>query len=83
MNKAWNKNDTVNYGTKYYEQGQLPFNSQKDANPKEVEEWLKNDYFMGMHFDPMQLFVVVPALIQITVLGMMAVAMWMNNVVFS
>jgi len=83
MNKAWNKDAVVNDTAKSYKQGQLPFNTQKEANPEEVEEWLKNDYFMGMHFDPMQLFVVVPALIQVTVLGMMAVAMWMNNVVFN
>ncbi|MDA9842880.1 hypothetical protein N9C44_00235 [bacterium] len=43
----------------------------EEATPEEVDEWMSTDFFMAGKFDPMQMFVVIPAVIQITVFGIM------------
>jgi hypothetical protein len=55
----------------YPTQLEIPFQKNKDATPEEVDEWMSTDYFMEGKFDPMQMFVVIPAIIQITVFGIM------------
>jgi hypothetical protein len=51
-----------------------------EATPEQVEEWQNGgDYFMTGKFDPMKLFVVVPAVIQIVVFFMMLAVMGLNQ----
>jgi len=50
---------------------ELPLNNTRDATPEEVDEWMNTDFFMEGKFDPMQMFVVIPAITQITVFGIM------------
>jgi len=54
----------------------------KDATPEEQAEWFETDYFMKGDFDVMKMFVVVPAVIQIVVFGMMLVVMLFNSYLF-
>ena len=54
----------------------------KEATVEETREWLENDYFMAMKFDPLVLFVVIPAVIQIVVMAFMLVSMYMNGIFF-
>lgn len=54
----------------------------KDATNEEMNEWLENDYFMAMKFDPLVLFVLIPAVIQVVVLAFMLVSMYINGLFF-
>lgn len=49
-------------------------NKPRDATPEEIKEWMDKDYFISMKFDPLQLFVVIPTLIQVTVLAAMGIS---------
>ena len=65
---------------KYEHQLELLLNKYRDATPEEVHEWQNGgDFFMTGDFDVMKLFVVVPALIQITVFGMMLAVFKLNE----
>jgi hypothetical protein len=54
----------------------------KDATNEEMNEWLENDYFMAMKFDPLVLFVLIPAIIQVVVLAFMLISMYINGLFF-
>jgi|TARA_B100001094_G_scaffold188014_1_gene182248 hypothetical protein len=54
----------------------------RDATPQEQAEWFETDFFMKGDFDVMKLFVVIPAVIQIVVFGMMLVVMLFNSYLF-
>jgi hypothetical protein len=54
----------------------------QEATVEETREWLENDYFMAMKFDPLVLFVVIPAVIQIVVMAFMLVSMYVNGIFF-
>ena len=54
----------------------------RDATPDEQAEWFETDYFMKGDFDVMKLFVVIPAVIQIVVFGMMLAVMYLNTFLF-
>ena len=54
----------------------------RDATPEEQKEWMETDFFMAGKFDPMKMFVVIPALIQIIVFGSMLVSFALINVFF-
>ena len=54
----------------------------RDATPEEQAEWFETDYFMKGDFDVMKLFVVIPAVIQIVVFGMMLAVMYLNTFLF-
>ena len=54
----------------------------QEATAEETREWLENDYFMAMKFDPLVLFVVIPAVIQIVVMAFMLVSMYVNGIFF-
>lgn len=54
----------------------------RDATPEEQAEWFETDYFMKGDFSAMQLFVVIPALIQIIVFGFMLTVFWFNSIIF-
>jgi|TARA_R110001592_G_scaffold1063_11_gene6383 hypothetical protein len=54
-----------------------------EATPEEVDQWQNGgDYFMTGKFDPMKLFVVVPAVIQVVVFFMMLAVMGLNQLAF-
>ncbi len=54
----------------------------QEATAEETREWLENDYFIGMKFDPLVMFVVIPALIQIIVLATMLGSMALTGLFF-
>ena len=54
----------------------------RDATPEEQAEWFETDYFMKGDFSPMQLFVVIPAVIQVVVFSMMLAVFWFNSMIF-
>lgn len=65
------------------QQLELLLNKPRDATPEEVEQWQNGgDYFMTGNFDPMKMFVVVPAIIQALVFGMMLAVMLYNSLLF-
>jgi|TARA_R110001606_G_scaffold393738_1_gene563963 hypothetical protein len=53
-----------------------------EATPEQQQEWFEQDFFMKGDFDVMKLFVVVPAVIQIVVFGMMLAVMYLNTFLF-
>ena len=54
-----------------------------EATPEEVDQWQNGgDYFMTGEFDPIKMFVVVPAVIQIVVFFMMLAVMGLNELMF-
>ena len=54
-----------------------------EATPEEVDQWQNGgDYFMTGEFDPMKMFVIVPAVIQIVVFFMMLAVMGLNELMF-
>ena len=73
MKDAWGKPKQSVFDLTDLKQGDLTYlnNTVKDATDKEVNDWLEEDFFMSMKFDPLVMFVVIPTLIQITVMGMM------------
>ncbi len=54
----------------------------KNATPEEALEWSETDYFMAMKFDPLVMFVVIPAAIQVVVLVFMLLSMMITGIVF-
>ena len=54
----------------------------REATPNEQAEWFETDFFMKGDFDVMKLFVVIPAVIQIVVFGMMLAVMLFNQYLF-
>lgn len=54
----------------------------RDATPEEQAEWFETDYFMKGDFSAMQLFVVIPAVIQIVVFFSMLAVFKLNSVIF-
>ena len=54
-----------------------------EATPDEVHEWQNGgDFFMTGNFDVMKMFVVVPAVIQIVVFGLMLAVFKFNTLFF-
>jgi hypothetical protein len=54
----------------------------RDATPEEVDEWQDTDYFMKGDFDPLQLFVVIPTIVQIFMFGSMLLVFKLNDAYF-
>ncbi len=55
----------------------------KNATPEEVRNWQNGeDFFMTGNFDVMKMFVVIPAVIQVVVFGMMLAVMYLNTFFF-
>ena len=54
----------------------------KNSTPQEALEWSQTDYFMAMKFDPLVMFVVIPAAIQVVVLALMLFSMMLTGIVF-
>lgn len=53
-----------------------------EATPEQVKEWHETDYWMKMYFSPMVMFVVIPAIIQISCLALMGAVMFANQMFF-
>lgn len=54
-----------------------------EATPEQVHKWQNGeDFFMTGDFDAMKFFVVIPAVIQILVFGMMLAVFWFNSIIF-
>lgn len=64
------------------EQLELQINKTRDATPEEVSAWRDQDFFSKGDFDVMKLFVVVPAVIQIAMFGLMLAVFAFNNTLF-
>ena len=59
----------------YQQQLELKLNATKEATPEEVKEWQNGgDFFMTGKFDALKVFVVVPTIIQMVVIGGMMMA---------
>ena len=56
---------------RYENQLELPLNKTRDATPQEVQEWREEDFFSKGDFDPLLLFVVIPSVIQLVMVGFM------------
>lgn len=54
----------------------------RDATPEEVEAWRQEDYWNRGDYDPMVMFVVIPAIIQLLAMAGMAAVMYLNSLVF-
>jgi len=54
----------------------------KDATPEEQADWFETDFFMKGDFDVMKLFVLIPAVVQVVVFGMMLAVMYLNTFLF-
>jgi len=54
----------------------------REATQEEATEWNQNDYFIGMKFDPLVMFVLIPAVIQIVVLAFMLTSMLITGIFF-
>ena len=54
----------------------------RNATLDEAIEWNQNDYFIGMKFDPLVMFVVIPAVIQIVVMAFMLTSMVITGIFF-
>ena len=68
---------------RYPQQNELQLNKTSDATPEQVHAWQNGgDFFMTGKFDVMKLFVVIPALIQVGVFGLMLLVFWFNQQVF-
>lgn len=54
-----------------------------EATPEEIHAWQNGgDFFMTGNFDVMKMFVVLPAVIQIVVFGMMLAVFAFNELIF-
>mgnify|MGYP000902729970 FL=1 len=54
----------------------------RDATPEEQAEGFEKDFFMKGDFDVLQMFVVIPAVIQVVVFGLMLAVMYLNTFLF-
>ena len=55
----------------------------KNATPEQVHKWQNGeDFFMTGNFDVMKMFVVIPAVIQVVVFGLMLAVMYLNTFLF-
>lgn len=54
----------------------------REATPEEQAEWFETDFFMKGDFDVLQMFVVIPAVIQVVVFGLMLAVMYLNTFLF-
>ena len=64
------------------EQLELTLNKTRNATPEEVKAWREQDFFSKGDFDVMKLFVVVPAVIQVAMFGLMLAVFAFNDTLF-
>jgi len=67
----------------YVQQLELQLNKTRDATPEEVREWQNGgDFFMTGNFDVMKLFVAVPTIVQLVMIGLMFSVFLLNDTLF-
>ena len=54
----------------------------RDATDKELKEWRETDFMSSMKFNPMVMFVIIPALVQASCLTLMGISMYVAQVMF-
>ena len=54
----------------------------REATPKELKEWRETDFMSSMKFNPMVMFVIIPALVQASCLTLMGISMYAAQVMF-
>ena len=81
---SWGRPKQSMYDLTSLKQGELLIRNElpKEATPEEFQQWMEDDFFMAGKFDPMQMFVVIPAIVQIVVFGTMLGAFALINLVF-
>ncbi len=57
-------------------------NKYVEATPEDVQAWRQEDYWNRGDYDPMVMFVVIPAIIQIMAMAMMGAVMFLNTLLF-
>ena len=82
--KEMEKSKQIIEGKKGYEQQlELQLNKTRDATPEEVREWQNGgDFFMTGNFDVMKLFVAVPTIVQLVMIGLMFSVFLLNDTLF-
>jgi len=53
-----------------------------EATPEQVAEWEQTDFFRKGDFNVMQMFVVIPAVVQFVTVCMMFGVFWLNSKLF-
>ena len=68
----------------YVQQLELQLNKTREATPEEVKEWQNGgDFFMTGNFDALKMFVVLPTMIQLIMIGFMLSVFMFNQNLFS
>tara|TARA_Y100000592_G_scaffold23861_1_gene37185 strand:+ start:296 stop:553 length:258 start_codon:yes stop_codon:yes gene_type:complete len=68
----------------YVQQLELQLNKTREATPEEVKEWQNGgDFFMTGNFDALKMFVVLPTMIQLIMIGFMLSVFVFNQNLFS
>ena len=82
---SWKRETSVsnNINRGYEQQLELQLNKTRDATPEEVREWQNGgDFFMTGNFDVMKLFVAVPTIVQLVMIGLMFSVFLLNDTLF-
>tara|TARA_Y100001937_G_scaffold8111_1_gene10170 strand:+ start:3628 stop:3876 length:249 start_codon:yes stop_codon:yes gene_type:complete len=67
---------------RYPEQLSLHLHTTRDATPEEFEQWRKDDYWNRGEYDPLLMFVVIPTIVQISMLFLMFTVILLNDYLF-
>ena len=73
---------TDNLSQKYPQQLSIELNKPRDATPEEFEAWRKEDYWSRGEYNPLFMMVVIPTLIQISMLFLMFTIILLNDYLF-
>ena len=63
---------------RYAQQLELQLNKTRDATPEECAAWEQEDFFRAGKFDSMKMFVVLPTMIQLIMMGFLFAVFWCN-----
>lgn len=81
MNDSWKRPITEpkkHVDPAYAQQLELQLNLTREATPEECAEWEQQDYFRAGKFDALQMFVVLPTMVQLIMMGFMFAVFWFN-----
>ena len=67
---------------RYPQQLSIELNKPRDATPEEFEAWRKEDYWNRGEYNPLFVMVVIPTLIQISMLFLMFTIILLNDYLF-
>tara|TARA_Y100000114_G_scaffold128804_1_gene125988 strand:+ start:592 stop:882 length:291 start_codon:yes stop_codon:yes gene_type:complete len=74
--------DVMSGYNRYPEQLSIELNKPRDATPEEFEAWRKQDYWSRGEYNPLFMMVVIPTLIQISMLFLMFTIILLNDYLF-